>query len=91
MAELKGKILAGKVLVKPIIEEKTASGIIIPSSRKDDAFRGEVVLVGSALPDVPMEVSVGDIVVYEKKFVPELTIEGEEYLLLSQDNVLYIE
>ena len=49
MAQLKGKILAGKVLVKPNeAEEKTASGIIIPDSAKEKPRQGKVILVGGA-------------------------------------------
>ncbi len=48
MSQLKGKILAGKILVKPkAAETKTASGIIIPDSAKEKPLQGEVVLVGA--------------------------------------------
>ncbi|HDR51739.1 MAG TPA: co-chaperone GroES, partial [Mariniphaga anaerophila] len=63
MAELKGKILAGKILVKPMeAEEKTQSGIIIPDSAKEKPQQGTVVLVGADKKDEPMEVKVGDVV-----------------------------
>jgi chaperonin GroES len=63
MAELKGKILAGKILVKPMeAEEKTQSGIIIPDSAKEKPQQGTVVLVGTDKKDEPMEVKVGDVV-----------------------------
>ena len=63
MAELKGKILAGKILVQPQeAETKTASGIIIPDSAKEKPQAGKVVLVGAAKKDEAMEVSVGDTV-----------------------------
>src|SRR4030042_1939945 len=61
MAQLKGKILAGKVLVKPFeAEAKTASGIIIPDSAKEKPRQGKVVLVGAAKKDEEMEVKEGD-------------------------------
>ena len=63
MAQLKGKILAGKVLVKPDeAEAKTASGIIIPDSAKEKPRQGKVVLVGASTKDEEMEVKKGDTV-----------------------------
>ncbi len=91
MAELKGKILAGKVLVKPApAETKTVSGIIIPDSAKEKPLRGTVVLVGAAKKDEAMEVKVGDTVLYGKYAGTELSIDGDDYLLISQSDVLYI-
>ena len=61
MSDLKGKVLAGKVLVLPqAAEEKTISGIIIPDSAKEKPLRGTVVLVGAAKKDEAMEVKAGD-------------------------------
>lgn len=91
MSELKGKILAGKVLVKPqAAEEKTLSGIIIPDSAKEKPLRGTVVLVGAAKKDEAMEVKAGDTVLYGKYAGTELSIDGTDYLLISQNDVLYI-
>ena len=91
MSELKGKILAGKVLVKPQeAEAKTAGGIIIPDSAKEKPLKGSVVLVGAAKKDEPVEVKVGDVVLYGKYAGTELTIDNETYLLISQSDVLYI-
>ena len=91
MAQLKGKILAGKVLVKPFeAEAKTASGIIIPDSAKEKPRQGKVVLVGTAKKDEEMEVKKGDEVLYGKYSGQELTIDGEDYLLISQSDVLFI-
>lgn len=91
MADLKGKILAGKVLVKPqAAEEKTASGIIIPDSAKEKPRAGTVVLVGGPKKDEEMELKKGDVVLYGKYAGQELNIDGEDYLLLSQSDVLYI-
>jgi chaperonin GroES len=91
MSQLKGKILAGKILVKPqAAETKTASGIIIPDSAKEKPLQGEVVLVGAEKNDEKMEVAVGDVVLYGKYAGTELNIEGEDYLLISQSDVLYI-
>lgn len=91
MAELKGKILAGKILVQPQeAEEKTLSGIIIPDSAKEKPQQGTVVLVGAGKKNDPMEIKVGDVVVYGKYSGTDLTIDGEDYLLMSQTDVLYI-
>ena len=91
MSELKGKILAGKVLVKPqAAEEKTSSGIIIPDSAKEKPLRGTVVLVGAAKKDEAMEVKAGDTVLYGKYSGTELSIDGTDYLLIAQNDVLYI-
>jgi chaperonin GroES len=91
MAKIKGKILAGKVLVKPNeAEEKTASGIIIPDSAKEKPRQGKVILVGAAKKDETMEVKEGDQVLYGKYAGQELSIDGEDYLLISQSDVLFI-
>jgi chaperonin GroES len=91
MAQLKGKILAGKVLVKPYeAEAKTASGIIIPDSAKEKPRQGKVILVGAAKKDEEMELKKGDDVLYGKYSGQELTIEGEDYLLISQSDILFI-
>lgn len=91
MAELKGKVLAGKVLVKPVAAEtKTQSGIIIPDSAKEKPLKGTVVLVGAAKKDETVEVKVGDTVLYGKYSGTELQIDGEDYLLINQSDVLYV-
>jgi len=91
MAKLKGKILAGKVLVRPHeAEEKTASGIIIPDSAKEKPQQGTIQLVGAAKKDEDMEVKPGDTVLYGKYAGQELNIDGEDYLLMSQSDILYI-
>jgi chaperonin GroES len=88
---LKGKILAGKILVEPVAaEEKTVSGIIIPDSAKEKPLQGKVVLVGADKKDEPMEIKTGDTVIYGKYSGTELNVEGEDYLLMSQTDVLYI-
>jgi chaperonin GroES len=91
MAELKGRILAGKILVKPsAAEEKTSSGIIIPETAKEKPQQGKVVMVGADKKDEPMEVKKGDTVLYGKYAGQELTIDREEYLLIAQSDVLFI-
>ncbi|MCE4563304.1 co-chaperone GroES [Maribellus sp. CM-23] len=91
MAELKGRILAGKILVKPQeAETKTSSGIIIPDSAKEKPQVGSVVLVGADKKDEPMELKIGDVVFYGKYSGTELNIDGTDYLLMSQNDVLFI-
>jgi len=91
MAELKGKILAGKVLIEPQeAEKKTAGGLIIPDSAKEKPLSGKVVLVGGAKKDEVMEVKVGDLVFFGKYAGTELAIEGKDYLLVNQTDVLFI-
>lgn len=91
MAELKGRILAGKVLVKPSeAETKTASGIIIPETAKEKPQNGKVVMVGGDKKNEPMEIKVGEHVLYGKFSGQELSIDDEDYLLISQSDVLFI-
>lgn len=91
MAQLSGRPLAGKVLIKPKpAEVKTASGIIIPDSAQEKPLQGEIVSVGAAKKDEIVEVKVGDQVLYGKYSGTELTIDGEKYLLMAQSDILYI-
>jgi chaperonin GroES len=91
MAQLKGKVLAGKVLVKPAeAEEKTASGIIIPDSAKEKPRQGTIILVGGPKKDEEVEVKKGDVVLYGKYSGQELTINGEDYLLISHSDILFV-
>jgi len=91
MAEIKGKVLAGKVLVKPMeAEEKTASGIYIPDSAKEKPQQGTIMLVGAAKKDEQVEVKVGDTVLYGKYSGTEITINNDKYLLKNQSDILFI-
>ncbi|MCZ4693729.1 co-chaperone GroES [Ancylomarina euxinus] len=92
MAELNGRILAGKVLVKKQQkEEETRGGIIIPITAETKTLRGEVVLVGKSMVKAEMEVAVGDSVYYCEKYgIEEIRIEGVDYFLMDQENILYI-
>lgn len=91
MAQISGKPLAGKVLIQPkAAEEKTASGIIIPDSAKEKPLQGEIVAVGNAKKDEEMEVKIGDTVLFGKYSGTELSIDGVDYLLMSQTDILFI-
>lgn len=91
MAELKVKPLADRVLVEPMqAEEKTASGIIIPDTAKEKPQKGTVVAVGPGTSDEKMEVKKGDVVLYGKYAGTELTIDGKDYLIMKQNDILAV-
>lgn len=84
--------LDDRVLVKPAeAEEKTASGIFIPDSAKEKPQKGTVVAVGPGTRKVEMQVKVGDSVLYGKYAGTELTVAGEEYMIMRQSDLLAIE
>ncbi|MDG1261315.1 MAG: co-chaperone GroES [Flavobacteriales bacterium] len=83
--------LADRVLVEPEpAEERTASGIIIPDSAKEKPQRGKIVAVGNGKPDEPLTVVVGDTVLYGKYSGTELTIEGNDYLIMRESDIFAI-
>jgi len=91
MAEVKIKPLADRVLVEPMAaEQKTASGIIIPDTAKEKPQRGKVVAVGKGTKDEPMELKVGDEVLYGKYAGTEISIDGKDYLMMRQSDVLAV-
>ena len=92
---MKFRPLHDRVVVKRIdAEEKTAGGIIIPDTAKEKPQQGEVIAVGPGRFEkdkrVPMDVKVGDKVLYGKYSGTEVTIEGEQYLILRESDVLAI-
>ncbi len=96
---LKGKIIAGKYLVKPVAaNEKTQGGIFIPDSAKETSTYGEVVLIGELLPpptpkgDEKKESGIksGDKIIYGKYAGTKLEIDGEEYILIAYEDILYV-
>jgi chaperonin GroES len=85
------KPLADRVVIEPkAAEEKTASGIYIPDSAKEKPQRGTIVAVGNGTKDVVMEVKVGDEVLYGKYAGTELNIDGNDYLIMKQSDILAI-
>jgi chaperonin GroES len=91
------KPLEDRVLVKPLdAEQTTASGLVIPDTAKEKPQEGEVLAVGPGRWDedgenrVPLDVSVGDKVLYSKYGGTEVKYQGEEYLILSARDVLAI-
>ena len=85
------KPLADRVLVEPVqAETKTASGIIIPDTAKEKPQEGTVVAVGNGKPDEPMTVKVGDRVLYGKYAGSELKLDGKDYLIVREGDLLGI-
>jgi len=89
------KPLGDRVVIKVLEnEETTKSGIVLPGTAKEKPMQGEVLAVGSGeLVDgkrVPLELKVGDRVIYSKYAGTEVKIDGEEYLILRQNDVLAI-
>ncbi|MGB3546390.1 MAG: co-chaperone GroES [Saprospiraceae bacterium] len=85
------KPINDRVVVKPApAEEKTKGGIIIPDTAKEKPQRGEVVAVGPGKDDQAMTVSVGDTVLYGKYSGQELSYEGNDYLIMREDDILVI-
>ncbi|MDW3649269.1 MAG: co-chaperone GroES [Bacteroidia bacterium] len=91
MMALNIKPLADRVLVEPAqAEEKTASGIYIPDTAKEKPQKGTVVAVGPGKKDEPTTVSVGDTVLYGKYSGTEINVEGTDYLMMRESDILAI-
>lgn len=90
------KPLSDRIIVKPAeAEEKTASGLIIPDTAKEKPMKGEIVAVGKGKitddgKEIKMELKVGDKVLYGKYSGTEITIEGDEYLIMRESDVYAI-
>src|SRR6202035_4449859 len=91
------KPLEDRIVVRPLeAEQTTASGLVIPDTAKEKPQEGEVLAVGPGRFDdagtkrVPIDVKVGDVVLYSKYGGTEVKYSGEEYLVLSARDVLAI-
>lgn len=87
------KPLGDRVLVRPdVAEEKTASGIIIPDTAKEKPQRGTVVAVGAGKYEngtkIEMSVKSGDVVLYGKYSGTELNLDGEDFLIMRESDIL---
>jgi chaperonin GroES len=83
--------LADRVLVEPAAAETTtASGIIIPDTAQEKPQKGNVVAVGTGKKDEPMTVKVGDTVLYGKYGGTELKLEGKDFLIMREADILAI-
>ena len=69
---------------------ETASGIYIPETAKEKPQQGKVIAVGSGKKDEPMELKVGDTVLYGKYSGTEITVDGKDYLMMRQSDVLAV-
>ncbi len=96
MAKINLKPLADRVIVKPSeAEEKTKGGIILPDTAKEKPIEGTIVAVGPGKVSddgktVKPEVKVGDKVLYGKYSGTEVTVEGEEYLIMRESDIFAI-
>lgn len=85
------KPLADRVVIEPSpAETKTASGIIIPDTVKEKPQEGTVVAVGPGKPDEPVTLKVGNKVLYGKYAGTELKLDGKDYLIMREADVLAI-
>ena len=91
------KPLEDRIVVKPLdAEQTTASGLVIPDTAKEKPQEGEVVAVGPGRFNedgderIPMDISVGDKVIYSKYGGTEVKYAGEEYLILSARDILAV-
>jgi chaperonin GroES len=83
--------LHDRVIVKPApAEEKTAGGIIIPDTAKEKPQKGIILAAGPGKKDEPVTVKVGDKVLYGKYAGTEISIEGEDLLIMRESDILAI-
>lgn len=92
---MKLKPLGDRLIVKPVDEEETtASGIVLPDTAKEKPQKGKVVAVGEGNWDedgekrIPLDVAEGDEVLYSKYGGTEITVDGEDLLVLRESDVL---
>lgn len=94
MASLNVRPLHDRILVRRMAEEeKTAGGIIIPDTAKEKPQRGEVVATGNGRvtedgKTLPLEVKSGDRILFSKYSGTELKLDGKEYLMMREEDVL---
>lgn len=83
--------LGDRVLVKPLAaEEVTAGGIIIPDTAKEKPLKGQVIAVGKGIDDKALTVKVDDTVLYGKFVGTEVELEGTDYLIIQESEILAI-
>lgn len=85
------KPLADRVVIEPMeAQTKTASGLYIPDTAKEKPQQGTIVAVGPGKKDEPMEVKVGDVVLYGKYAGTEISVDGKDYMIMKQADVLAV-
>ena len=88
---MKIKPLADRVLIEPKeAETKTAGGLFIPDTAKEKPQQGIVVAVGNGKKDEPMELKAGDTVLYGKYAGTEISVDGKNYLIMRQSDVVAV-
>ncbi|MCB0430250.1 MAG: co-chaperone GroES [Flavobacteriales bacterium] len=91
MGKLKIKPLADRVIVQASpAEETTAGGIIIPDTAKEKPQRGTIVAVGGGKKDEPLTVKEGDSVLYGKYAGTEISIDGQDYLIMRESDIFAV-
>ncbi|MPZ47882.1 MAG: co-chaperone GroES [Dehalococcoidia bacterium] len=86
--------LADKLVLRPVVQEEVlSSGIVIPDTAREKPNQGEVVAAGPGRRDedgklIPLEVAVGDRVLYAKYTGQEIKVENEEYIVLKETDIL---
>jgi len=96
MAKNKIRPLGDRVVVEPLeAEEKSKGGIILPETAKEKPQEGKIIAVGKGRVDengklIPMEVKVGDKILYGKYSGTEIKIEDKEYIILKEEDILAI-
>ena len=89
------KPVGDRVVIKPVaVEEVTKSGIVLPGTAQEKPQQGEVVAVGEGVYQngvkIPMEIKVGDKVLYGKFGGIDVKLNGEEYIIMAEKDVLLI-
>ncbi len=91
MSAIAMKPIGDRVVVKPApAEEKTKGGIIIPDTAKETPHKGEVVAVGPGKEGNALTVKAGDTVLYGKYAGQRVELEGEEYLIMREEDILVV-
>jgi chaperonin GroES len=93
---MKVKPLGDRVLIQALeAKEKTKGGILLPDTAKERPQEGKIIAVGEGKKNdegklVPLSVKVGDVVLYGKYSSTEITIDGEEYLVVREDDIVAV-
>jgi chaperonin GroES len=91
MAQKNLRPISDRVVIKPAAaEEKTSGGIIIPDTAKEQPQRGEVIAVGPGKDGNLMTVQKGDTVLYGKYAGQKVEFEGEEFLIMREEDILVV-
>lgn len=91
MSKISMKPIGDRVVIKPAAaEETTKGGIIIPDTAKEKPQKGEIVAVGPGKDGNMMTVQIGDTVLYGKYAGQKIELDGEEYLIMREEEILII-